>query len=386
MDNARVLVVDDAVVVRKIITDLLDGEAGLEVAGTASNGRAALEQVERLGPDLVTLDVEMPVMDGLTTLKQLRAAHPTLPVIMFSTLTERGASVTMEALMNGANDYVTKPANVGSLTQAKARIRQELMPKVRGLTGRHERGGAPTASPPGTSLATASAATPSSAETSRAATSTSQLAAQRAPRSRGRVEVVVLGVSTGGPNALARLVPALPRDLAAPVLIVQHMPPMFTRLLAERLDTQTPLRVREAGDGQPLAAGEVLIAPGGRHLEVSGDAPADVVTRLSDAPPENSCRPSVDVLFRSAAAAFEGHTLAVVLTGMGADGLKGAERIRQAGGTVLAQDHATSVVWGMPGAVAEAGLAEELLPLAEIAPRIGGRVAAGGSGRTEVPA
>ena len=356
MPNKRVLVVDDAVVVRKIVTDLLEEEPGLEVVGTAPNGRIALQKIPQLNPDIVTLDVEMPVLDGLATLKQVRAAYPQLPVIMFSTLTERGASVTMEALMNGANEYVTKPANVGSVTEAMARIREELVPKVHSLVGTPE-----------TSHPTPEAPTP--AVPARPA----QPPAARRPRAVAasqRVDVVVIGISTGGPNALASLVPALPGDLAVPVLVVQHMPPMFTRLLAERLDSQTPLTVQEAADGTPIRAGQMLIAPGGRHLEVDAGGPGGPVSRLSDGPMENSCRPSADVLFRTAARAFGGAVLALVLTGMGADGRRGAEHVREVGGTVLAQDRATSVVWGMPGAVAEAGLADEVLPLPDIPARI----------------
>lgn len=246
MPRTRVLVVDDAVVVRRIVTDALSSDPGLEVVGTASNGRIALAKIPQLNPDIVTLDVEMPEMNGLETLVEIRTRHPRLPVIMFSTLTGRGAAVTMEALLKGANDYVTKPANVGGVSEAIERIREELVPKVHALCG--GRPGARQAAPAPAPIAP-------------------RLGAPRA-RPQVAVQVVVIGVSTGGPNALAELVPALPGDLRVPVLIVQHMPPMFTRLLAERLDSHSPLTVREAIDGEPLVAGRIYVAPGDHHLEV----------------------------------------------------------------------------------------------------------------------
>lgn len=358
MSRVRVLVVDDAVVVRKIVTDALAEDPGIEVVGTAPNGRIALAKIPQLNPDLITLDVEMPEMDGLETLTELRKLYPRLPVIMFSTLTERGASTTMDALLRGANDYVTKPANVGSVAEAQSRIRAALIPRVHALAGRTP---APARRPP----------------TSSARPAGRSGAAGRRPA--GRIDAVVIGVSTGGPNALAEVVPALPADLAVPVHIVQHMPPMFTRLLAERLDASGPLQVREAIDGEAVGAGQVRIAPGDRHLEVRRVG-TQVRTVLHNGPPENSCRPSADVLFRSAATTYGDHVLAVVLTGMGSDGKRGTELVRDAGGRILAQDEASSVVWGMPGAVVEAGLVDEVLPLSVIARTIASRVSAGRSG------
>ncbi|MFP4311641.1 MAG: chemotaxis response regulator protein-glutamate methylesterase [Nitriliruptoraceae bacterium] len=362
MMRPRVLVVDDAVVVRRIVTTVLSEEPGLEVVGTAPNGRIALQKIEQLNPDLVTLDVEMPVMDGLETLKELRKRYPRLPVIMFSTLTERGAAVTMEALMSGANEYVTKPANVGSVTEAMERIREELVPKIAALTGK------PLPSRPG-ATGRPIPARPSTP------------VPPPAPRRRGSaqiempVQAVVIGVSTGGPNALAELVPALPAGLAVPVLIVQHMPPMFTRLLAERLDHSAALHVREAGDNEPVRAGDVLLAPGGKHLEVQRRGP-QVYTKLTEGPLENSCRPAADVLFRTASAVYGAGLLGVVLTGMGYDARRGTQHVRDVGGHVLAQDQATSVVWGMPGAAVEAGTVDAVLPLGELAGEIARRVAA----------
>ena len=351
----RVMVVDDAVVIRKILTDALAADPEIEVVGTAANGKIALGKLDALQPDLVTLDVEMPEMDGLTTLREIRKVRPKLPVIMFSTLTSRGGAATLDALAAGASDYVCKPANVGSVTTAIARIREELIPKIKALCNRTAPGPRVAAAPP----------PPFAMPT-----------AGRRP-----IEAVLIGISTGGPNALAEVLPALPADLPVPVLIVQHMPPVFTKLLAERLAAKCPLPVVEATAGEQVLPGRVYIAPGDFHMVVErSPAVATAGPRrqvgLNQAPPENSCRPAVDVLFRSAAAVYGPGALAVVLTGMGSDGLHGCEAIRRAGGAVLAQDEATSTVWGMPGFVARAGLAEQLVPLGQVAAAIVARVTA----------
>jgi two-component system chemotaxis response regulator CheB len=352
MPTARVLVVDDSVVIRRLITQALQAEADIEVVGTASNGKLALAKLEHLRPDLVTLDIEMPEMDGLATLPLLRATHPRLPVVMFSTLTERGAAATLEALSLGASDYVTKPSNTGGLDIALAKIRDDLVPKIRALVP--GMGPARTASPrsaPVVVAPRAHAGTPP------------------------HVQALVIGVSTGGPSALAELIPHLPGDLGVPVLVCQHMPPVFTRLLAERLDAKSALHVQEAADGDAITPGGVWIAPGGLHMvvrRIPGGAP---VIGTNTEPPENSCRPAVDPLLRSAVAAWGSGVLAVVLTGMGQDGLRGCEAVSEAGGRILVQDEATSVVWGMPGYVAKAGLADRALPLDELAVEITRRVA-----------
>ena len=348
----RVLVADDSVVVRRLVTNVLSSSPGIEVVGSAANGRLALAKIEQLNPDLVTLDVEMPDMNGIETLVALREHRPDLPVIMFSTLTERGAAVTLEALMRGANDYVTKPANVGSVAEAMDRVREELVPKIRSLCG---------------------VAAPDAPAVVRPAPSPPRRPAPVVPT---RVDAVVVGISTGGPSALAEIVPQLPGDLDVPIYIVQHMPPMFTRLLAERLDRTTALEVAEAAGGESARAGTCWVAPGDRHLVLQGSG-ASVRLALDDGPRENSCRPSVDVLFRSAAAVYGPNLLAVVMTGMGQDGLHGCEHVVDAGGQVLAQDEASSVVWGMPGAVAHAGLADLILPLTDIPAEITRRVAVG---------
>lgn len=346
MRKIRVLIVDDSTVLRRLLTDALAADPALEVVGTASNGRIALAKLSQVNPDIVTLDMEMPEMDGLETLVELRKTYPRLPVIMFSTLTSRGAAATFDALARGASDYVTKPANVGGVSEAQQNVRQQLIPKIKGFCPWHC-----------DSATTQPAARP-------------RLSAVAKPRPRNaRIELVVLGVSTGGPNALASLVPQLPASLPVPLLIVQHMPPIFTRHLAERLNAASSLNVVEAQAGDVLRPGGIWIAPGDYHLTVRR-AGTNLTLATNQDPPENSCRPAVDVLFRSAAEVCGSGLLGVVLTGMGQDGMRGSEVIRDAGGRVLAQDEATSVVWGMPGAVVQAGLADEILPLAEMSKAI----------------
>ncbi|TCO83307.1 response regulator receiver-modulated CheB methylesterase [Plasticicumulans lactativorans] len=369
----RVLIVDDAIVVRRMLARLLTEETDMEVVGTAANGRDALAKLAGLAPDLVILDIEMPEMDGLETLQALRRERPRLPVIMFSTLTRRGASATLEALARGASDYVTKPEVAGSVGEALLGVRQALLPKIRALCAR-------AAPPP--PLAP-SAPPPASARPAAAVVTAAPPAVPRRPLAsataalRGQAPAVLaIGCSTGGPNALAALFAELPAGLGVPVLVVQHMPPVFTRMLAERLDGLGALQVREGVEGAVLRPGEAWIAPGDHHMTVRRSA-ADIVLALNRAPPENSCRPSVDVLLRSLAEVYGGRVLAVILTGMGQDGLLGATRLVEAGAQVLAQDERTSVVWGMPGAVARAGLAERVLTLSELATEIVARCAGG---------
>jgi len=263
-------------------------------------------------------------------------------VIMFSTLTERGTAATLDALERGASDYVTKPANVGSVTASMEAVRAQLVPRILALSGRPT---GPTLPPP----------------------------PRRATETGSRVDVLAIGASTGGPDALSTVLSALPASLPVPVLVVQHMPPVFTRQFAERLDRRCALRVREATAGEPLRAGEVLVAPGDHHLRLRRTA-SGVVTTLDQGAPENYCRPSVDVLFRSAAEVYGGHVLGVVLTGMGADGARGSAELAEAGAAVFVQDEASSVVWGMPGSVVAAGAASRVLPLAEVAPAVRARL------------
>ncbi|KAA1417838.1 chemotaxis response regulator protein-glutamate methylesterase [Nocardioides humilatus] len=344
----RVLVVDDSAVVRRLVSSALSEAGDILVAGVARDGIEAVEQVAALEPDVVVLDIEMPRMDGLGAVVEIRKDHPRLPIIMFSTLTERGATATLEALSRGASDYVTKPSNsVGGVADGIAAVREQLVPRVRALAGRRRlASGVPLVRP----------------------------APVAAPPPRPRVaaappEVLLIGSSTGGPDALARLLPALPKDLHVPVLVVQHMPPVFTTMLAQRLDRECALTVREAADGDPVRAGEILIAPGDHHLRVVRSA-TGVVARLDQGPQENFCRPAVDVLLRSAVDAYGGRALVTILTGMGQDGLEGCRLLAAAGARVLVQDEASSVVWGMPGAVAGAGLAHGTLPLDDLARHI----------------
>lgn len=358
--RVKVLVVDDSVVVRRLVSDVLASDPRIEVVGTAANGKVALAKVPLLNPDLITLDIEMPVMDGLETLVELRKDHPLLPVVMFSTLTARGANATLDALERGANDYVTKPANVGSVTASMEAVRAQLVPRILALCSR----AVPTAAP---------------SPATRPAPTTRRLpGAQRS----SRVDVVAIGVSTGGPDALARVLPALPADLPVPVLVVQHMPPVFTRQFADRLDARCALRVSEAVAGDAVVAGRVLVAPGDFHLRARRNVQdgGRVVATLDQGTPENYCRPAVDVMFRSVVEQYGAHVLGVVLTGMGQDGARGAADIVGAGGSVIAQDEATSVVWGMPGAVVGAGLADRVLPIDRVAAAIVERVSAGRPG------
>jgi two-component system chemotaxis response regulator CheB len=273
---------------------------------------------------------------------------------MYSTLTERGAEATLEALSKGATDYVTKPSNVGNAAQGLECIRAQLIPKIKAICGHAL--GLPVPSP-------------------LAATVASKTLTPRLPfpRREERIDIVAIGVSTGGPNALASLIPTLPRDLPVPVVIVQHMPPVFTRLLAERLAAKSQIGVEEGYPGAVLEPGCAWIAPGDYHMVVAIDH-HQVMLRTHQGPPENSCRPAVDVLLRSVADVYKPHSLAVVMTGMGQDGLRGCEHIRESGGQILAQDQATSVVWGMPGFVANAGLADKVLPLDQLSMEILRRV------------
>lgn len=347
MRKIRVLVVDDSVVIRRLLTDILNQDPEIEVAGTAPNGRIALSKLPQINPDIVTLDIEMPELDGLGTLPELRKAYPKLPVIMFSTLTERGAVATLGALARGATDYVTKPANVGSVAAGIQNVKAQLIPKIKSLCP----GAVPVAS-----FRPVSSAIPR--EGTRVASTFPQ-----------RCEVVVVGSSTGGPQALSVLLKGLPAKFPVPIVVVQHMPPVFTKHLANRLGQECALDVVEAEGSETLCAGQVVIAPGNFHLEVQQQK-GFVKTVLNQRSPENSCRPAVDVLFRSAARVYGSKCLGVVLTGMGQDGLRGAEHIVDGGGRIIAQDEATSVVWGMPRAVTEAGVAQEVLPLESIAQRL----------------
>ncbi|BEP15086.1 chemotaxis response regulator protein-glutamate methylesterase [Acidothermaceae bacterium B102] len=352
-----VLVVDDSVVARRLVTTALQSDPEIEVVGTASSGRLCLDKIAQLNPDLVTLDIEMPDMDGLETLKELRRRHPKLPVIMFSSLTERGAAITLDALTFGANDYVCKPSKVSSPDEAMASVQAQLIPKIKALTGVR-------AARLGRAAVTASPLMPVSSTVTRPRAPFVPTPASGEPT--GPVDVIAIGASTGGPDALALILGQLPADFPVPVVVVQHMPPLFTRLFAQRLHTAGNVIVREAKDGDIVEAGTVLIAPGDYHLSLRRDG-VHVRAGIHQEGPENWVRPAVDVLFRSVADVYGERALGVVLTGMGQDGIRGVERMSAAGAQIVVQDEATSVVWGMPGVVANAGLAHRILPLSEVA-------------------
>jgi two-component system chemotaxis response regulator CheB len=356
--RTRIMIVDDSVVMRSLLRSVVTADDGLEVAGTAADGASALNSLEALRPDLLLLDVEMPVMDGLVTLRNLRTRGHRMPVIMCSALTRRGALVTIEALAGGASDYVAKPAGQSTREAAIQALSQDLIPRIHALTSQERLPGAvrqPLLANLVAPLASPLLALP-----------------QRVQPVSAAPAVLVIGVSTGGPAALDVLLPALPAAFSLPVLIVQHMPEEFTRLFAERLDSRCPLRVRQAVEGDAVQAGTIHIARGNWHMEVLAAACAGLppTLHLSQGLPENHCRPAADALFRSAAGVYGAGVLAVVLTGMGSDGLIGCRLVRGQGGSVLVQDRASSVVWGMPGAVAQAGLANRVLPLHALAPEI----------------
>lgn len=364
MPKFRVLVVDDSVVFRRMVAHELDADPALEVVGTAANGKIALGKLTQVNPDVVILDVEMPELDGLATLRELRKTHPRLPVIMFSALTERGASATLDALSLGATGYFAKPNLTAGLEDSLRIIRESLIPEIKAICARS------AASAPGASTASGiRRLTVEGPPLSRTLAPLNPGSGGFKARTPTRVDVVLVGTSTGGPTALAELFASLPADLPVPVLVVQHMPPMFTKTLAERLTAHSSLKVTEGAAGVLPTAGRAWIAPGDFHMAVSGSA-ADPRLSLNQEPHENSCRPAADVLFRTAAQVYGPHVLAVVMTGMGQDGLRGCEAVKAAGGQVIVQDEATSVVWGMPGIVSKSGLADKVLPLPQLGAEI----------------
>jgi two-component system chemotaxis response regulator CheB len=337
------MICDDSVVIRAAIARMLEGEASVRVVARVANGRLALEEVKRQQIDVAVLDIEMPVMDGMEALPLLLRADPGLRVVMASTLTTRGADVALQALRLGAADYIPKPSTAAIADDS---FRRELIAKVTGLARMRRR----AAAPPG----------------AQAAVGAAPQIAQSRPASKIKPRLLAIGSSTGGPQALFTFVQGLGRGLPVPVVLTQHMPPSFTRMLAEHLSKLGATPCAEAQDGQTIEAGQIYLAPGDRHLLIQAEG-ARLVARLSDSPPENYCRPSVDPMLRSAVAACGGAILMVMLTGMGHDGLAGTREVIAAGGAALAQDEATSVVWGMPGAIANAGLCHKVLPLPRLA-------------------
>jgi len=348
---------------RSLLRTVVSRDAGLEVAGTAADGDAALRMIASTQFDVVLLDVEMPVKDGLATLRELKARGHRMPVIMCSSLTQRGASVTIEALACGASDYVAKPSGQSGREAATEALAQDLIPKIQALTGQAQAGIAGSGLAPGLGMGAGAMRFPPAL---------AGLPPLKSHPMTGTPVVLVIGVSTGGPAALDVLLPALPGDFPLPVLIVQHMPEVFTGLFAERLNGRCRLRVREGAEGEAVRAGTIYIARGNWHMEVlaASRAGSPPTLHLSQGPQENHCRPAADVLFRSAAGVYGAGVLAVVLTGMGSDGMLGCRAIREEKGSVLAQDQASSTVWGMPGAVANAGLANRIVPLSAMAAEI----------------
>jgi two-component system chemotaxis response regulator CheB len=407
----RVLIVDDTVTYRKIVSDVLAGCPGVEVVGTAANGRIALQRLDQQSADLLVLDLEMPEMNGQAVLEELRRRKSPAGAIMLSAFTAQGAKATLAALETGAFDFVLKPS--GANTEANVEhLRRELWSKL-GAYARHRSvrqilyGG--NEKPPSPDQPSGAARRGAGGEgglqpqtapaprlrpvSDRAAPATEGLLpngetfgrmfrrgretlaepaalapATPVPRP-GSPQVVALGISTGGPKALAEMVPQLPAHLPVPLLIVQHMPPVFTSSLADDLNNRTPLAVREGLDGQPIRGGEVWIAPGGRQMKVQREN-GQVVLRITDDPPENSCRPSVDYLFRSVADVYGGRAVGVIMTGMGNDGALGCRRLKHCGAAIIAQDAATCVVFGMPREPIEKGIVDVVAPLDRIAAEI----------------
>jgi len=375
-DPIRVMVVDDSVVVRGLIGRWIDEDPALAVVASHRNGKLAVDDVARSNPDVVILDVEMPEMDGITALPLLLKAKPGLVVVMASTLTRRNAEISLKCLSLGAADYVPKPESNSGVTTS-ADFRNEVIQKVKTLgqraLARAGRGFAPAARPaaPSSSPYTPSAAAPArSFAPAQPRAAAPSAAIQLRSWSSVTPRLLLIGSSTGGPQALTKLFGEIgPAIGNVPVLITQHMPATFTSILAEHITKASGRRAAEGTHGEPLMPGRIYVAPGGRHM-VIGKQGAETVVLLNDQPPVNFCRPAVDPLFESAVPIFGSAILACVLTGMGHDGAAGAKRIADGGGSVIAQDEESSVVWGMPGAVAQAGAAAEILPLDQIGGKI----------------
>ncbi len=364
----RVLIVDDSALMRRIIMTSLLKHDEIEVVGTAANGRLALEAIKKTTPDIITLDVEMPEMDGIETLKEIRKTNSTLPIIMFSTTTQRGSKTTIDALTHGASDYVTKPINSNSFEEAYQVLENTLIPKIKALYSSvisaniKERGAARRER-----LAFPIPEKITFLDTKAYSSASNVNQIQNRPLY--PIDAVCIGVSTGGPEALKHIFSSWRSPLPVPIFIVQHMLPKFITILASRLSDSSVIKVQEPYEGQEALPGLAYIAPGGFHMVLKRSG-TKVFISLNEDPPENSCRPAVDVLFKSAAKVYGQSLLAVVLTGMGYDGLKGAQEIVNNNGTVIAQDEETSVIWGMPRAIIEARLAEKTLPIDQISDEI----------------
>ncbi|MBF0251624.1 MAG: chemotaxis response regulator protein-glutamate methylesterase [Alphaproteobacteria bacterium] len=372
------MVVDDSAVIRGLITRMLEADSEVRVVESVSNGQMAVNQLIRHKGeiDVIILDIEMPVMDGLTALPKLLEIDSNVKVIMASTLTKRNAEISLRAMSAGATDYVPKPSTARELSGAESEFRRDLLDKVKGLGILHRKASAPSRfgrttpapaaiSRPGAAMSTPKTAAPADGAPAKWELKRSTDVVLRDP-GKSKPDILAVGSSTGGPQALFDFFKALPKTLKVPVVITQHMPATFTAILAEHITKTTGWNCREAQDGDVLEMGKILLAPGDYHMTVVQKGPQRVV-KLNQNPPENFCRPAVDPMLRSLVDIYGGRVFTVILTGMGNDGQKGSKVVVEAGGTVIAQDEASSVVWGMPGAVATTGLCSAVMPVAELA-------------------
>jgi two-component system chemotaxis response regulator CheB len=362
--NLRVLVVDDTIVYRKAISDIIDEIPGVELAGVAHNGKIALAKIASLKPDILTLDIEMPQMNGIEVLTEIEKHNLDVGAIMVSTLTAEGSEMTMRALELGAFDFILKPQSKNQ-TEGKKEIREALEPKLRAFAR----------SKFSSSLlhrtSRMSAVQKVHGKTTPVPTSSRPLTARPKNLRRGKSEIVTIGISTGGPNALNQMLPKLPGNLGVPILIVQHMPPVFTKSLAVSLDKKCQLTVKEAENGENILPNVVYIAPGGKQMKlVAGNDGQHRRIKITDDPPENSCKPSADYLFRSVGDYYVGRTTAVIMTGMGSDGTRGLGVLREKAAYIIGQDESSCIVYGMPKAPAELGYLDVVVPLGKIADEI----------------
>jgi two-component system chemotaxis response regulator CheB len=373
--NIKVLVVDDTIVYRKAVSDILAEMPGVEVVGVAHNGKIAVSKIQTLKPDLLTLDIEMPEMNGIEVLQYLQQHAPHISAIMVSTLTSEGGEMTMRALELGAYDFILKP-NTTNIVESKQHLRTFLTPLIKAFqTGRTTVGSLQA----GGRSSIAARKTPVAAGELKSSLGSSVTPTDRrlfgsgtgTGRRQGKSEIVTIGISTGGPNALARMMPMLPGDLGVPIVIVQHMPPVFTKSLANSLNAKCALTVKEAQDGEAIQANIAYIAPGGKQMKLVASADGtNRLIKITNDPPENSCKPSADYLFRSVADYYVGRATAVIMTGMGSDGTKGLQILKQKGTLIIGQSEASCVVYGMPKAPAELGLTDVVVPLDKIAGEI----------------
>lgn len=376
MRDIAVMVVDDSLVIRGLISRMIKGTPGLEVVASVADGAQAVKQIEKMDVDVVILDIEMPVMDGLTALPKLLKARPNVKIIMASTLTGPNAEASMKALSLGAADYIPKPSSskdVSGVGGSDA-FRHELITKVQGLGIAAKRAaGRPIEDSHPVSLS-ARAGAGSADEPGKKLLYSGPVKLQAAKTMARRPRILAVGSSTGGPQALMTFFSGLQKNIGIPIIVTQHMPPKFTTMLAQHITTKTGFECFEAEDGMALVPGKIILAPGDFHMEIVG-APGAAKVKLNQSAPENFCRPAVDPMLRSLVPVFGDRVLSVILTGMGSDGLKGGRLIVDAGGEMIAQDEASSVVWGMPGAVATAGICTQVLPLNDLPGYVTERIA-----------